>query len=175
MDYDHRTLNPKSTARPRTAPRDYGDNALNVRSLAPLCYPHPLRRRPLNHRCQHRIEQRLRNEPIEWCAVLSALDRADVRSRPAEAVEFGHHDPAALGIEAKMSLYSRRDFEGVFGASGRLRRHGDDEQLGVPVHLRPRDHDNNGALLAAILLAPCRLMRPEVGIGQDISGFRYRP
>lgn len=74
-----------------------------------------------------------------------------------------------------MGLHPRRDFEGVAGLGGRLGRHGHDEQLGVAVHLLARDHDDDGALFAAILLAPRRLMRPQVRIGQDVSRFRFRP
>lgn len=153
----------------------YTPSKANLLSLTPSRHLHPLRRRPLNHCRQQCIEQRLRNEPIEWRAVLSTLDRADVRPRPAEAVEFGDHDPAAFSIEAEMGLHPHRDFEGVAGLRGRLRRHRHDEQLGVTVHLLPRDHDDDGAQLAAILLAPRRLMRPQVRIGQDVSRFRYRP
>lgn len=74
-----------------------------------------------------------------------------------------------------MGLHPRRDFEGVAGMQGRLRCHGHDEELGIPVNLLPRDHDDDGAVLAAILFASRRLMRPQVRIGQDISRFRYRP
>lgn len=148
--------------------KNHGDSALSIKLVAPPRNLDPRPFRPLNHRRQHRIEQRLRDEPIEWRAVLSALDWADVRPRPAEAVEFGHHDPAAFGIKAKIRLHPRRDFEGVAGLGGRLRRHRYDKQLGVPVHLLPRDHDDDGVLLAAILLTSRRLMRPQVGIGQGV-------
>ncbi len=145
-----------------------GDRALNIKSVTTLRNSHPRPFRPRNHRRQYCVEQRLRDESIEWRAFLSALDGPDIRPRPAEAVEFGDHDPAAFGIKAKMGLYPRRDFEGVAGLCGRLRRHRHDEQLGVTVHLLPRDHDDDGALLAAILLAADRLMRPQVRIGQDV-------
>lgn len=45
---------------------------------------------------------------------------------------------------------------------GWLRRHGHKVQLGVAIHLLPRDHDDDGTLFAAIFLAPRRLMRPQV-------------
>lgn len=74
-----------------------------------------------------------------------------------------------------MGLHPRRDFEGVTGLGGWLRGHRHDEQFGVPVHFLARNHDDDRALLAAIFLAPRRLMRPQVGIGQDVSRFGYRP
>lgn len=141
-----------------------GDTISIGPSLTPCRNLHPLRCRPRDHRRQHHIEQRLRDEPIKRGPVLPALDRADIRPRPAEAVEFGDHDPAAFGIEPDVRLHPRRDFEGVAGLRGLLRRHGHDEQLGVPVHLLPRDHDDDGAVLASILLAPRRLMCPQVSV-----------
>lgn len=147
----------------------------NPNSLAPLRNLQPPLLGPRDHRCQHGIEQRLRDEAVEWRSVLTTLDRAYVGAGPQEAVQFGDHDPAPIGIEAEMLLHSRRDFDAVGGMLRRLRGDRHHQQFGSIADDPPVDHDHHRPVLAPILFALRRLIRPEIGVGQNVSRFRYRP
>ncbi|HEY6661795.1 MAG TPA: hypothetical protein VIZ66_02625 [Sphingomicrobium sp.] len=54
-------------------------------------------------------------------------------------------------------------------------RHRSDEELGAVAGNDPRDDHDDGSVFQRFFAAVLGLIRPQVSVGQDVSGFGNRP
>lgn len=119
------------------------------------------------------VEQQFRDRVVQ--RRIAARRNADVRAGPHETVEFTGDDPASRLIQAKLALDPGGYFHGVVRVIGRAVRHRSDGDLGQRLAHDPRDDDDGGAILQALVLSPLGLARPQIGVADDVSRARDRP
>lgn len=93
-----------------------------------------------------------------------------------KSIQLGEDDPASLAVEAQMALHARGNFDSVLGPIGLGVGDRRDQQLGPPARLDTSDdHHHDRPVLQSFFLSRGGFARPQIGVGDDVSRFRYRP
>src|SRR5258708_8684565 len=119
----------------------------------------------LNHILRHRGRQMSISQS-------AARDRADIRTRPDEAVHFGCDDTRRLFVEAETFLGGLGHFYRLFEYRGW--RVGDRryERLGLLVFVLTKVNDHTRSVFGALFTALAGLVPPKIGMAYDQPDLR---